>query len=97
MNETKYKIYLKNYDHINKSFVNKSRAYRTHFEKEMVNLWILDDDLIINKTRTNIKNSSNISLRWSVADMEFIYNDGFLVSTFLYEMGCKNYKFKCIY
>ncbi len=90
-----YNIYLENYEHINKSFKQKSRAYGTLFERKMINLWLCDGELMTNKTNINIHKHFNECERWQFSDMEFIYQDGFLVSNYLFELGCKNYKFEC--
>ena len=90
-----YKIYLNNYEFINKSFKQRGPGYGTLFEKEMVNFWICDGELITNKTRINPKNHFNESGRSKVCNMEFKYNDGYLISQYLINKGCTNYKFKC--
>ena len=92
-----YNIYLKNYEHINKSFKQKSRAYGTLFEIEMINLWICDGELITDKC-SKIKPSDHFNEceRWKFKTMDFIYKDGYLISNFLIKKECKNYKFECM-
>jgi len=88
-------IYNNNYEHINKSFKRKSRAYGTYFEKEMVNIWVCGGELMTDNIKRDINKFSNMTIRLNIADMEFEYKDGYLISKFLYELGCKNYKFEC--
>lgn len=88
-------IYINNFEYINKSFKRKSRAYGTHFEKEMVDIWICGGELMTDKLKRNSSNFSNITIRLNIPLMEFEYKDGYLVSNFLLGLGCDNYKFKC--
>lgn len=91
-----YNIYLKNYEHINKSFKQKNRAYGTIFEKEMVNLWICDGELITkNCSKIKPMEHFNECSRWNYKIMDFTYENGYLVSNFLIRKECNNYKFKC--
>lgn len=90
-----HNIYNNNYEYINNNFIQKNRAYGTLFEKNMVNLWICGGDLVTNKIKKNNLKYENITLRININDMEFNFKNGYLVSNFLRELGCKTYKFKC--
>ena len=86
-------IYYKNYEFINKQFKPKNRAYGTKFEKEMVEIWLGDGELIMRGKGK--KPNLNITTRWGFRCMDFEFIDGYLVSNFFIRNGCKNYKFKC--
>ncbi len=92
-----YEIYLNNYEYINKSFKQKNKAYGTLFEKEMVNLWICDGELVT-KNCKKIKPSDHFNecSRWKFINMEFEFKDGYLISNLLLKRECNIYKFKCI-
>ena len=89
-------IYINNLEYINKSFKRKNRAYGTYFEKEMVNIWLCGGELMTNKFKKNSSKCSNMTIRLNIGEMDFIYKDGYLISNFLLELGCNNYKFECM-
>jgi hypothetical protein len=91
-------IYINNFEFINKSFKRKNKNYGTSFEEKMLNLWICNGELMTNKPIKNYKDFENIKLRVNLDMMNFIYENGYLVSYFLKDVcKCDTYKFQCIY